>query len=238
MDSFEHWKPILKPGELTESRLINAFLDNTFPINSNLPGERELASLLGVTRPTLREALQRLERDGWVEIRHGKSTRVRDFWVKGNLGVTIAIAQHQHPLPSNFISDLMSVRVLLAPTYTTIAMRNAPKEIAQFLSSAVDLEDKAEAFTFYDWELHWQLTLFAQNSFFTHFMNSVRRLYEIVGIPYFSHTKTRLHSRKFYASLYKLAIEENSEETGKLTLKVMSESAALWDEIMSRESSI
>ena len=238
MDRLNPWKPVLKPGELTESRLINAFLDATFPINSNLPGERDLSSLLGVTRPTLREALQRLARDGWVEISHGKSTRVRDFWVEGNFGVTIAIAQHQHPLPFNFISNLMSVRVLLAPAYTTTAMRNAPKEIAQFLSSAADLEDKAEAFTVYDWELHWQLTLFAENSFFIHFMNSVRRLYEIVGIPYFSHTKTRLHSRKFYASLFKLANEENSKETGELTLKVMSESVALWDEIMSKESSI
>ena len=84
------WQPILKAGQLVESRLVKALLDGTFPINSNLPAERELATLLGVTRPTLREALQRLERDGFIEIRHGKPTRVRDFWIEGNLGVTIA----------------------------------------------------------------------------------------------------------------------------------------------------
>jgi len=225
----------LKPGELTESRLINAFLDGTFPINSNLPGERDLASLLGVTRPTLREALQRLERDGWVEIRHGKQTRVRDFWVEGNLGVTIALAQYQDPLPPDFIANLLSVRVLLAPTYTRTAVLNAPGKIANYLSSVEDLEEKAEIFAAFDWELHWRLTLLAKNSFFTHFMNSVRRLYEIVGIPYFSYLKTRRHSRQFYLRLRKLAAEGDSEAAGELARQVMSESAALWDEMAKKD---
>ena len=65
--NINQWQPPQKPGEITEARLINAILDGTFPVNSSLPGERELAELLGVTRPTLREAMQRMERDGLVE---------------------------------------------------------------------------------------------------------------------------------------------------------------------------
>ena len=235
MDKLSPWNPILKPGELTESRLINAFLDGTFPINSNLPGERDLSKLLGVTRPTLREALQRLERDGWIEIRHGKPTRVRDFWIEGNLGVTIALAQYQDPLPPDFIANLMSVRVLLAPTYTKTAVNNAPGKIVDFLSFAEGLEEKAEIFAAFDWEVHWQLTLHTENSFFTHFMNSVRRLYEIVGIPYFSYSKTRRHSRQFYLRLRELSAEGNSEAAGELARQVMSESAALWDEMVNKD---
>ena len=55
--------------------------------------ERELAGQLGVTRPTLREALQRMARDGWIKIQHGRSTRVRNFWREGNLGVLSGIAR-------------------------------------------------------------------------------------------------------------------------------------------------
>ena len=72
------WQPTPKPAEVAESRLVQAILDGDFPINSTLPAERELAHLLGITRPTLREVLQRLSRDGWLEIRHGKPTRVRN----------------------------------------------------------------------------------------------------------------------------------------------------------------
>ena len=75
-----NWELPLRPAERVENRLIQAIVGGEFPINSTLPPERELARRLGVTRPTLREALQRLARDGWIEIHHGKSTRVRDYW--------------------------------------------------------------------------------------------------------------------------------------------------------------
>jgi len=61
------WDTPMKPAELAENRLVEAILEGTFPINSSLPAERELAEMLGVTRPTLREVLQRLSRDGWLE---------------------------------------------------------------------------------------------------------------------------------------------------------------------------
>lgn len=47
------WSAPPKTNELTENRLITAILEGVFPINSNLPSERDLARQLGVTRPTL-----------------------------------------------------------------------------------------------------------------------------------------------------------------------------------------
>lgn len=44
-----------------------------------LPGERELAAQLQVSRSVVREALQRLAQAGLVEIRQGGATRVLDF---------------------------------------------------------------------------------------------------------------------------------------------------------------
>ena len=54
--------------------------NNRFPPGSILPAERELSELIGVTRTTLREVLQRLARDGWLTIQHGKPTKVNNFW--------------------------------------------------------------------------------------------------------------------------------------------------------------
>jgi len=231
MNTKNSWKPIPKPGRLVETRLVKALLDGTFPINSHLPPERELAELLGVTRPTLREALQRLERDGFIDIQHGKPTRVRDFWLEGNLGVTLALAQYQDPLPRNFIADLFSVRVLLAPTYTSTAILRAPQAIAAFLESSRDLSHDPQLFASYDWGLHWQLTMHAGNTFFIHFMNSVKGLYECIGVPYFSHRQTRDHSRDFYQQLQECAREKDDAQAGELAQRVMQESASLWERI-------
>ena len=44
-----------------------------------LPAERRLAEVLGVSRPAVREALQRLSQAGLIEVRQGDTTTVRDF---------------------------------------------------------------------------------------------------------------------------------------------------------------
>jgi len=49
-----------------------------FPVGERLPPERELALRLGVSRPSLREALIALEIGGRVEIRIGSGVYVRD----------------------------------------------------------------------------------------------------------------------------------------------------------------
>jgi GntR family negative regulator for fad regulon and positive regulator of fabA len=81
------WTRPSRPAELAEQQLTRGILEGEFPIGSSLPAERELAARLGVTRPTLRETLQRLARDGWITIKQGKPTQIKDFWWEGNLNV-------------------------------------------------------------------------------------------------------------------------------------------------------
>src|SRR5512147_1233797 len=154
-----NWELPPRPAELAESRLINAIIDSQFPINSTLPPERELAQRLGVTRPTLREALQRLARDGWIEIHHGKSTRVRDYWHEGNLAVLGTMARHQDHLPADFVPHLLQVRAVLAPAYARLAVKRAAKNLVKFLESYQDLLDTPDIFARADWELHQRLTI-------------------------------------------------------------------------------
>jgi DNA-binding FadR family transcriptional regulator len=47
-----------------------------FPPGSRLPAERDLAKQLGVSRPSVREALIALEVEGWVEVRTGSGVYV------------------------------------------------------------------------------------------------------------------------------------------------------------------
>src|SRR5215207_4879245 len=47
-----------------------------FTPGSRLPAERDLAKQLGVSRPSVREALIALEVEGWVEVRTGSGVYV------------------------------------------------------------------------------------------------------------------------------------------------------------------
>ena len=49
-----------------------------YPVGTRLPAERDLARQLGVSRPSVREALIALEVDGWVEIRTGSGVYALD----------------------------------------------------------------------------------------------------------------------------------------------------------------
>ncbi len=223
-----HWKPLPKPAQCTESRLIQAMLDGIFAIGTSLPPERELAAMLGVTRPTLREALQRLECNGWIEIRHGRPTRVRNYWEDGNLGVMIAMARYQDRLPEGFIPDLLYVRILLAPDYTRLAIENEPARIIDQLQQYTELSESAQAYARFDWQVHKQLALASGNSFFVYFINSVQRLYDLVGVPYFDHLETRAHSRNFYRQLLDCALRRDSASAYALSQRVMGESREFW----------
>lgn len=222
------WETPVKPAELAETRLVEAILDDRFPINSTLPPERELAEKLGVTRPTLREALQRLSRDGWIEIRHGRSTRVRNYWQEGNLLILSTIARHTETLPADFIPNLLHIRLLLAPEYTRLAILNSPAEVLHLLQSMQTLADTAADFTRVDLSFHNRMTILSNNPVFTLILNGFGELYQSMGLLYFSLSQARDHSRSFYKKLLSSVMANDVFQAEEVTRRVMAESIDIW----------
>ena len=222
------WDPPVKPTELAENRLISAILDGQFAPGSLLPAERELADQIGVTRPTLREALQRMARDGWIEIHHGRSTRVRDFWQEGSLGVLGAIAQRPEHLPLHFVEQLLTVRLGLAPDYTRLAVEHAPGQVLEALTGLEALEDTPAAFASADWRVHHALTVASGNPIYTLILNGFRDLYQVVGAEYFTPPAARRLSRDFYQNLRSAVDERDAEKAASIVREVMLASLEHW----------
>ncbi|WP_062226633.1 transcriptional regulator NanR [Aureimonas frigidaquae] len=57
-------------------RLVEAISTSEFPPGSQLPSERELMSMTGVGRPSIREAMLSLQQMGLIKISHGERARV------------------------------------------------------------------------------------------------------------------------------------------------------------------
>lgn len=231
------WHPVPKPAELAENRLLEAILSGHFPPNSILPGERELAKQIGVTRPTLREALQRLARDGWLDIQQGKPTRVRDYWQEGGLGVLAVLARSPQGEHSDFVAYLLEVRLLLAPTYTRQALEADAAAIAAALQRYPSLPDEPVAFARADWDLHLLLTRRAANPIFRFLFNGFTDLALRMGERYFAYPECRAHSRRFYEDLLVCARAGAGFDAEVLTRRVMEESLALWQEKLGRKIS-
>lgn len=220
--------PIQKPADLAEKSLLDAILDNTFPVGSPLPPERELANQLGVTRPTLREALQRLSRDGWIHIQQGKSTIVNDYWREGNLIMLNALAKDFEKLSPHFITNLLEVRAALAPAYTRAAFLKASAELVEYLEPLTQLPETAEAYSRADQDLHHHLTVLSGNPIFSLIYNGFRQISYQAGLIYFHSKAARDFSKAFYLGLLEDAKNTDYKRAEKRTADVTSASLTYW----------
>jgi GntR family negative regulator for fad regulon and positive regulator of fabA len=208
--------------------LIEAILEGAYPPGSTLPGERALAAQLGVTRPTLREAIQRLARDGWLTVAHGKPTAVNEFWAEGGLNVLSKLVEHPAHLPPDFVRHLLEVRLQLAPVYARAAVANAGNKIAAFLAGADQLADEPADYARFDWLLHRQLTQNSGNPIYTLILNGFRGFYETVARRYFAPAEARALSRAFYRDLRQAALVGDAAGTEELCRRVMDASIHVW----------
>ncbi|CAM3789610.1 pyruvate dehydrogenase complex transcriptional repressor PdhR [Rheinheimera salexigens] len=76
----------IKPAKLSDrivEQLENMMLEGSFAPGQRLPAERELAEKFAVSRPSLREAIQKLEAKGLVNRRQGGGTYVSENLTQG-----------------------------------------------------------------------------------------------------------------------------------------------------------
>jgi len=223
--------PPQRPAAYAEQTLIHLILSGEFTPGEALPAEREMAARLGITRPTLREVLQRLERDGWIAIHHGKPTRVNDYWRQGGLNVLSAIVRSSQPLPENFIANLLAVRLVMAPAYTRLAVEKDPAALLASLHEMPTPAQDPQAFAAFDWRLHHTLTIASQNPVYTLILNGFSGFYEEMANLYFSAPQARQASYAFYTALQQAAQNTDPLAAENLTRQVMQESLALWQEL-------
>ena len=93
-----------------------------------LPGERELAQMLGVSRSSLRDALLRLEVVGLIESRQGSATVVCDVSADALIPPLAKVIAHK----GHLILELLDFRAMLEPMLASRAAKLAsPKEIVE-----------------------------------------------------------------------------------------------------------
>lgn len=102
-----------------------------------LPNENDLATELGVSRTTLREAIQYLSTQGVLEIRRGKGTYVADnSTAKEEFGFDELNVMHIK------IKDLYELRMMFEPDMAYYATQRATEEeIAEILRLGEQLEE-------------------------------------------------------------------------------------------------
>lgn len=125
------------PATFAEKYIIESIWNNHFPQGSILPAERELSELIGVTRTTLREVLQRLARDGWLTIQHGKPTRVNNYMDTSGLSILDTLITLDGQDVQGVLEDLLSARTDISSVYMRYAVKGNREEASQLLANII-----------------------------------------------------------------------------------------------------
>jgi DNA-binding FadR family transcriptional regulator len=117
--------------------------DGEFAAGERLPAERDLARQLGVSRPSVREALIALEVEGWVEVRTGSGIYVQAPTQRSGARAPAngnGTGTDWGPL------ELMRARQLVEGEVAALAARNARKpQLAAMASALALMREQADA---------------------------------------------------------------------------------------------
>lgn len=119
-------------------QVLGEVVDGEIGAGEQLPSERRLAEVLGVSRPAVREALQRMTQTGLVEVRHGGATTVRDFARSAGLDLLPRLLVRRGDLDAAVARSILEARLAIGPAVAALAAERGGPTLAATLVHVVD----------------------------------------------------------------------------------------------------
>jgi GntR family transcriptional repressor for pyruvate dehydrogenase complex len=155
-----------------------------------IPSERELASMLGVSRPSVREAIMVLDAMGFLDARQGGGTFVRALTEGSIMDPLAKLVEMRDPA---LLRSLAEVRMGLESWSASLAAQRATDaDIAELRRLYAVMEEQAARGGWdpdVDAEFHYAITAASHNSLQMHVLDSIHTLF---------HTTIQVALMEFY----------------------------------------
>jgi GntR family transcriptional regulator, transcriptional repressor for pyruvate dehydrogenase complex len=162
--------------ERIANRIVSLISERQLRPGDKLPSERDLAGMMHVSRPSLREALRALAMINIVEIRQGSGTYVSSLKPE----LLVEHLDFVFTLDDSTFSELLEARSVLEPSIAALAAVHATEAELQALQECMQKVaagvDDSDEFLAADIELHQLITHAAHNQILARFMASLTRL--------------------------------------------------------------
>lgn len=162
-------------------QLLDSVVDGELTVGESLPSERRLAEVLGVSRPAVREALQRIAQTGVVEVRQGGATLVRDYRRAAGLDLLPRLLVRGGRLDAAIARSVIEARAEVGPGIAALAATRGGPVLATELDELLTrMSTTTDPVT---WQLgaldFWDLLVDGADSIVFRLMfNSLRTAYE------------------------------------------------------------
>ncbi len=143
-----------------------------------IPSERDLATMLGVSRPSVREAIMVLEAMGFVDSRQGGGTYVRSLTQSSLADPLSNLVGEKDP---RMLHALAEVRMGLETWSAFLAAKRArPEQIARMRELYRTMEEQAKGGGWdadVDAQFHYAITAATQNILQVHVLNTIHSVF-------------------------------------------------------------
>ena len=199
-DRTDEWAPVsrVRTYELVLQRIETQILSGALRAGQRLPPERELAELLGVSRPAVREALRVLEAQGAVRSQVGQGPGSGTTIERVPSDALTRLLRLHVALGSFPFEDVIETRVTLERSIVVLACRNArPENIVRMRALLHAMDEPAitqETFNQLDIDFHVELAEAGGNRLMSDMTRAIR---ESVRIPFLAAVKGMPETGKY-----------------------------------------
>ncbi len=145
-------------------KIKSMIVQGTWEPGDKLPSESQLCDQLGVSRVSVRSALQSLEAQGYIEIRRGEGSFVKHFSLSDQLDLLVPI----FALDKKDILDVLRYRMLTEPSLMPYVIENATAEditgLEETFRKMEDSRDNMRKHAQLDEQFHYKLTEIVNNN--------------------------------------------------------------------------
>lgn len=223
MDNRDIFQSVEKPRLADEiaRQIAQAIQEGRFLAGQALPPTRELATKFNVSRPILREALSILQIQGFVSVRHGRGTFVKDPNTD-ILNVSLeAWLTKNRMLVENFYEARLAIEPVCAARAAQLADAKGISELREILDRLEKLtgDNNTPVLVSADIDFHSTIAKLSRNEFLTKMLNSlivpetdVRKI--VLRLP--NHLKT---TNNHHIEIFK-AIENHNAAAAKKAMTI------------------
>ncbi|MCJ8008392.1 FadR/GntR family transcriptional regulator [Lederbergia wuyishanensis] len=203
-------------SKLVSDNLRQYIIDHQLKTGDKLPSERDLASMLNVSRVIVREALRALESTGIIVIRHGEGAFV-------NSDDTSVILNHLlffWKMSNERIEELFELRQLLEKTAIEQIIVNSDTKHLTILENIIfEMSETSDssAFKELDIEFHKELIKATNNELFTQLTDVVVQYFSGV-----SHEMDELNRNKVVTE-HQLIVDAIKDKNKNLALQLLND---------------
>jgi len=196
----DEWAPVarVRTYELVLQRIEAQIVSGALRAGERLPPERDLAELLGVSRPAVREALRVLEAQGVVRSQVGQGPGSGTTIERVPSDALTRLLRLHVALGSFPLADVIETRVTLERSIAVLACRNArPQNVGQMRAILLAMDEPditQETFNQLDIDFHVELAEAGGNRLICDMTRAIR---ESVRVPFLAAVTTMPETGKY-----------------------------------------